>query len=41
MFNQVFEALKTPYEIHPGLPETFYQAPQHASQKGLALSCSS
>lgn len=41
LFNQVFEALKTPYEIHPGLPETFYQAPQHASQKGLALSCSS
>jgi len=41
LFNLVFEALKTPYEIHPGLPKSFYQPPEHASQKGLPLSCSS
>ncbi len=41
LFATVFEALKKPYEIHPGLPESFYQPPQHASQKGLPLSCSS
>lgn len=41
LFNQVFEALQTPYAIHPDLPASFYQAPEHAEQKSIALSCSS
>jgi len=41
LFKTVFEALQTPYEKHPELPDSFYQPPQHTSQKGLALSCSS
>lgn len=41
LFNQVFEALQTPYDIHPGLPTSFYEVPQHANQKSIPLSCSS
>lgn len=41
LFSQVFEALRTPHEKHPALPQRYYQAPQLASQKGIALSCSS
>jgi len=41
LFEMVFEALKTPYDIHPGLPSYYYDAPQHPEQKSIALSCSS
>jgi hypothetical protein len=41
LFSRVFEALRTPHEKHPALPQRYYQAPQLASQKGIALSCSS
>ena len=41
LFETVFEAIQTPYEVHPGLPSFFYEAPQHVDQKSIALSCSS
>ena len=41
LFAKVFEALQTPYEVHPGLPKSFYEAPKHPAQKSIALSCSS
>lgn len=41
LLDRVFEALQTPFSVHPNLPKSYYEAPQHADQKSMALSCSS
>ncbi len=41
LLETCFEAIQNPMSKHPSLPERYYQPPQSASQKGIALSCSS
>jgi hypothetical protein len=41
LLNACFQALQSPYELLDELPAHYYEPPQHAWQKSMALSCSS
>lgn len=41
LFEHCFQALHSPYKTVDEIPQRYYQPPQNAIQKGIALSCSS